>query len=81
MIKYVNGNPQYFDKNNTRIVEGCKVRVLSGEVKKIYLTADGELGTDATRQSWIDSGRAAECEYGIYPLTLEDTDNMVVVDD
>lgn len=34
----------------------------------LYRTENGTLGTDATNPSWIASGRAVPCEYGIYPL-------------
>ena len=59
---------RYFDKNGTELQEGDMIRYDSGRVQKLYRTDKGRLGTDATNPSWIASGRACECEYGIYPL-------------
>ncbi len=44
------------------------IRYESGRVEKLHRADKGRLGTDATNPSWIASGRACECEYGIYPL-------------
>lgn len=79
MIKEVNGIRRYFDKNGIEISDGCLVKFTSGAVEKVYLTTEGELGTDATNRHWIETGRAIECEYGIYPLTHQDTDEVEVV--
>lgn len=79
MIKYENGKLFYFDRNGTEITEGCKVRYTDGTIKEIYMTEDESLGTDATNPRWIEMGRAVPCEYGIYPLTREETDEVEVV--
>lgn len=79
MIKMENGKRRYFDKNGVEIAEGASIRYASGRVAKVYLTEDDELGTDATNPRWIETGRAAPCEYGIYPLTNEETDDVEVV--
>ena len=42
---------------------------------------DDQLGTDATNPSWIKSGRAIACEYGIYPLGSLETDEVEVVEE
>lgn len=84
MIKYVGGKFQqyhYFDKNGVEITEGCKIKFPNGKIEVIYLTTNGKLGTDATNPAWIESGRAGCCEYGIYPLTREDTEEVEVVND
>lgn len=70
---------RYVDMNGKEIREGALVKSEDGTVQKIYLTADGELGTDATNPKWIESGRAVPCEYGIYPLTKSEADTLVVV--
>ena len=44
------------------------------------MTTEGELGTDATNPKWIENGRAVECEYGIYPLTRQETEQVEVVE-
>ena len=62
------GTYRYFDKNGTELQEGDMIRYDSGRVEKLHRTDQGRLGTDATNPSWIASGRACECEYGIYPL-------------
>lgn len=67
-----NGKYRYFDKNGTEIKDGDKIKHDSGLIEKVYLTDEGTLGTDATNPAWIKSGRAVECEYGIYPLTTAD---------
>lgn len=85
MIKYENGKLRYFDKNGVEITEGCKIRYdgtvmyPNGRVMEVYLTEDEKLGTDATNPKWIEMGRAVPCEYGIYPLTREETDSAEVV--
>lgn len=78
MIKYENGKRKYFDRNGAEIIEGCKVKYANGEIKRVYLTEDGELGTDTTNPKWIESGRAVPCEYGIYPLTREETEEIEI---
>jgi len=79
MIKVENGKRRYFDKHGVEITDGCKIRYESGEILKVYLTTEGELGTDATNPSWIKSGRAEPCEYGIYPLGSNETNEVEVV--
>ena len=79
MIKIENGEYKYSDKNGVEITEGCKVRYTSGEIKSVYLTENGELGTDATNPKWIESGRAVPCEYGIYPFTKDETEEIEVI--
>ena len=73
-IKFIDGKLRYFDVNGEEVHEGDFV-YLDGKRKKVYLTENNELGTDATNPLWVQSGRAAECEYGIYPF--EEGDNVV----
>lgn len=42
---------------------------------------DDQLGTDATNPSWIKSGRAIPCEYGLYPLGHIETNEVEVVEE
>lgn len=79
MITTVNGTSKYFDRNGKEITEGCAIRYMSGRTEKVYKTVENELGIDATNKKWIASGRACECEYGIYPLNKADTDEVEVV--
>lgn len=79
MFKYENGKMKYLDKDGREITENCRIRYENGDVKVVYLTENGELGTDATNPVWIKNGRAVPCEYGIYPLTEEETNNVQVV--
>ena len=86
MIRTENGKKRYFDRNGKEITEGCKIKYLHGDkslerTEKVYLTEDGELGTDATNPAWIEKGLAATCEYGIYPLTREETEMVEVVEE
>lgn len=80
MIKTVNNELKYFDKNGKEITEGCNIKFEDGRIEKVYLTTEGELGTDATNPKWIEIGRAVECEYGIYPLTRQETEEVEVVE-
>ena len=80
MIKTVDGKMKYFDKNGKEITEGCVIKFADGRTEKVYLTAENELGTDATNPKWIETGRATECEFGIYPLTRQDTEEAEVVE-
>lgn len=79
MIKIENGKYRYFDKHGVEITDGCKIRYENGSIEKVYLTTEGTLGTDATNPAWIKSGRAIPCEYGIYPLTRDETEEVEVV--
>lgn len=80
MIKIIDGERRYFDKNGIEITDGCKIRYNSGIIKTVYLTDDGELGIDATNPHWIETGKALPCEYGIYSLGNGETDEVEVVE-
>lgn len=79
MIKRIVGRNIYYDKNGVEITAGSLIKYSDGTVRKVYLTDKDELGTDATNPKWIESGRAVPCEYGIYPLTLSETDEVEVI--
>ena len=79
MIERKNGVHRYFDRNGHEIMPNDEIRYADGTVKKVYLTERGELGTDATNPAWIASGRAVPCEFGIYPLNWEDTEEVEIV--
>lgn len=79
MITNENNKFRYYDRNGTEITEGCLIKYPDGTVREVYLTEDGQLGTDATNPAWVETGRAAACEYGIYPLDTYDTDTVEVV--
>jgi hypothetical protein len=81
MIKTENGQRQYFDKHGVEITNGCKIRYASGRIETVYLTEEGELGTDATNPRWIARGLAVPCEYGIYPLTKDETNEVEVIEE
>lgn len=83
MIKKINGEYRYFDKNGKEITENCYIKftnVSDGKIQKVYRTTENELGIDATNPNWIASGRAEPTEYGIYPLNVTDTENCEVVE-
>lgn len=79
MIKVENGVYRYYDKNGFEITEGCTIRYPSGRTEKVYRTWEGTLGIDATNPKWIESGRAAPCEMGVYPLSRGDCDMVEVI--
>ena len=58
------------------------IKTENGQIK--YFDRNGkeiiEVGTDATNKHWIKTGRAIPCEYGVYPLTIEETEEVEVVD-
>lgn len=60
---------RYFDKNGVELHDEDTIIWDDGRTEKVYLTNQNQLGTDATNPAWIQSGRAVPCEYGIYPLT------------
>lgn len=62
---------KYYDMNGEEIHAGDFV-MLNGRKEKVHLTERGYLGTDATNPVWLESGRAVECEYGVYPFGYYD---------
>ena len=75
-----NGTYRYYDRNGIELKDGDIICYEDGRKEKLYLTADGRLGTDATNPSWIKSGRAVPCEYGIDPLEYEEMREISKVD-
>ena len=75
-IIYEADNIRYFDNRNHEIHENDIVEI-DGKMKRVYKTEEGELGTDATNPAWIKSGRAVECEFGIYPFEEQDDVKLV----
>ena len=69
----------YIDKDGNELQDGDIVCYPDGHTKKLYLTEDGELGIDATNPKWVERGWAAECEYGIYPLSATEVKTLVKV--
>lgn len=70
---------RYFDKNGVEIKEGSVI-LMGGRARIVYMLADGEqLGTDATNPKWIETGRAVACEFGCYPLNVNDLMEAVVL--
>lgn len=63
---------RYFDKNGVELHDEDVIVWDSGKEEKIYLTKQGQLGTDATNPYWIESEMAAIGEFGIYPLSEND---------
>ena len=80
MITFENGKHRYFDKHGREITEGCIIRYTDGRTREVYRTNQDELGTDATNPTWIESGRAVSCEFGIYPLEYDETNEVEVID-
>lgn len=80
MIKMINDQRHYYDKNGKEITEGCQIKFDDIRTETVYKTSEGELATDATNPSWIETGRAFPCEYGLYPLTKEETEECEVID-
>lgn len=74
-----NNEYRYFDKEGNELHDKDTIRWDSGKTEKVYATVQGYLGTDATNPAWIASGRAVECEYGIYPLEPSDMKEIVRV--
>ena len=75
-----NGVYTYLDREGNELHDGDTIMWADGRTEKLYATVEGRLGTDATNPSWIASGRAMECEYGVYPLTWSDVQEIVKVD-
>lgn len=73
-----NGVYRYYDKEGNELHDGDIVVCDNGKELKLYLTTEGELGTDATNPTWIETGRAYECQYGIYPLDSSDMEEIVL---
>ena len=67
-----NGVYKYFDKEGNELHDGDIVVFDNDREEKLHLTSEGELGIDATNRKWIETGKAYECEFGIYPLDSSD---------
>ena len=70
----------YFDREGNELHDGDTIMWADGRTEKLYATVEGRLGTDATNPSWLASGRAVACQYGVYPLTWSDVQEIVKVD-
>lgn len=86
MIRFEDGKKRYYDRNGKEIKAGHTIKYCHGDkslerTEKVYLTTDGELGTDATNPVWIEKGWAVPCEYGIYPLTRAETEEVEIVEE
>lgn len=75
-----NGVYTYLDREGNELHDGDTIMWADGRTEKLYATVQGLLGTDATNPSWLASGRAVECQYGVYPLTWSDVQEIVKVD-
>lgn len=75
-IVYEKDTTRYYDIHGEEIHDGDTV-LLDGREKKVYLTDSGCLGTDATNPAWVASGRAAPCEYGVYPFCEADEPELL----
>ena len=75
-----NGVYTYLDRDGNELHDGDTIMWADGRIEKLYATVEGRLGTDATNPSWLASGRAVECQYGVYPLTWSDVQEIVKVD-
>ena len=75
-----NGVYTYLDREGNELHDGDTIMWADGRAEKLYATEEGRLGTDATNPSWLASGRAVECQYGVYPLTWSDVQEIVKVD-
>lgn len=75
-----NGVYIYLDREGNELHDGDTIMWADGRTEKLYATVEGRLGTDATNPSWLASGRAVECQYGVYPLTWSDVQEIVKVD-
>ena len=74
-----NGKLHYYDKFGEEILHGMAIRFDDGTEELVYRTADGELGIDATNKKLIEIGKAAPCEYGIYPFTVDELQEIEVL--
>ena len=71
IIKQDNTGYHYFDIHGKEIHEGDIV-LMGKEHEEVFLTTEGELGTDSTNPLWIKRGWAAPGEFGIYPFNESD---------
>lgn len=70
-ITETKGKYHYYDTYGIEIQEGDIV-LMGNQREQVYLTVDGELGTDATNKRWLETGKAYPCEFGIYPFNTAD---------
>ena len=75
-IVYEKDRARYFDAEGSELHDGDTVH-MDGREQPVYLTEGGYLGTDATNPVWVASGRAAPCEYGVYPFCEADEPTLV----
>lgn len=77
-IDRTESTPVYYDIHGKRISAGMLV-YMDGRAQRVYETASNELGTDATNPTWLASGFACECEWGIYPF--DEVDEPEIIDE
>ena len=75
-IEYTEDGARYFDMYGEEIHWGDTV-LMNGREELVYpiesaKRLDGYLGTDATNPSWIASGRAYRCQFGVYQFQPDD---------
>ena len=80
-IEYTENGARYFDIHGKEIHWGDTV-LLNGREEIVYPIASGDiddayLGTDATNPSWLESGRAYRCQYGVYQFNKDDEPVLV----
>lgn len=68
----------YYDINGEKIEAGDMISINNSNPTKVYLLDDEKtLGIDSTNPAWIKAGRAVPCEFGCYPLNIEDLEQCV----
>ena len=80
-IEYTDDGARYFDMRGEEIHWGDTV-LMDGREQIVYpvestTRLDGYLGTDATNPSWLESGRAYRCQFGVYLFERDDEPILV----
>lgn len=78
-IDYTTDPATYYDRHGHVLEEGVVIKYVStGKTYELVRTEDGNLGYDATNPKWVECGKAAPFEYGVYPLEQDELSDIEI---
>jgi hypothetical protein len=69
---------QYTDKHGVKIEAGMTLKHIDGDIEKVYLADNGDLGINASNEEWV--GYVEEWNQKLYPLFQFDLREWEIVE-